>query len=75
MRSRSLYIALSVIVSIIAGAGIAWSDTLTIPNTFVANTPAVADEVNANFSACKTAVDDNDSRVAALESAVSVATG
>ncbi len=41
--------------------------TLTIPNTFSANTTAVAAEVNANFDAAKTAVDDNDSRIVALE--------
>jgi len=32
---------------------------VTIPNTFSAGTPAVADEVNANFAAVETAVDDN----------------
>ena len=31
---------------------------LTIPNTFAAGTPAVADDVNANFSAVETAVND-----------------
>jgi len=31
---------------------------LTIPNTFAAGTPAVADEVNANFDAVATAVND-----------------
>lgn len=43
---------------------------VTIPNTFTADTPAVAAEVNANFTAVETAVDDNNSRVAALESLV-----
>lgn len=43
---------------------------VTIPNTFASDTPAVAAEVNANFTAVKTAVDDNDSRVAALEALV-----
>ena len=32
---------------------------VTIPNTFSANTPAIADEVNANFTAVKTAIDIN----------------
>ena len=36
---------------------------LTVPNTFTANTPARAAEVNGNFDAVKTAVDDNDSRI------------
>jgi hypothetical protein len=43
---------------------------VTIPNTFASDTPAVAAEVNANFTAVKTAVDDNNSRVAALEALV-----
>ena len=43
---------------------------VTIPNTFTAGTPAVASEVNGNFSAVKTAVDDNDGRIAALEAAL-----
>lgn len=36
---------------------------LTIPHTFAADTPAVAQEVNENFSALKTAVDDHDARI------------
>ncbi|NOX76419.1 MAG: hypothetical protein GXP17_07370 [Gammaproteobacteria bacterium] len=47
--------------SVILGAS-AWAGSVTIPNTFTANTAAVADEVNDNFTAIKTAVDDNDAR-------------
>ncbi len=43
---------------------------LTIPNTFQPGTPAVAAEVNDNFTAVETEVDDNDSRIAALEAAL-----
>lgn len=43
---------------------------LSIPNVFVANTPAVASEVNGNFGAVETAVDDNNSRIAALEATI-----
>ena len=39
----------------------------TITNTFSSGTTAVASQVNANFSAAKTAIDDNDSRITALE--------
>lgn len=35
--------------------------------TFVKNTPAKADEVNGNFNAVKSAVDDNDSRITGHE--------
>ncbi|WP_419812459.1 hypothetical protein [Bacterioplanoides sp.] len=41
---------------------------VTIPNQFSAGTAAVAVEVNANFSAVETAVDDNAVRVLQLES-------
>jgi hypothetical protein len=37
--------------------------SLTLPHEFQADTKAVAAEVNANFDAVKTAVDDNDSRI------------
>ena len=47
-----------------------YAGEVTIPNTFTAGTPAVASEVNGNFTAVKTAVDDNDGRIAALEAAL-----
>ena len=40
-----------------------WAGDLNIPNTFTADTPAVAAEVNANFNAVETEVDDNDGRI------------
>jgi hypothetical protein len=39
---------------------------LTIPETFSKGAPANADQVNANFTAVKTAVDDNNARINAL---------
>ena len=36
---------------------------LAVPNTFSAGTPAKASEVNDNFTAAKTAVDDNFARL------------
>jgi len=47
----------------------AMAGEVTLPNTFSANTPAVADEVNANFTAVKTAVDNNNARLNVLEAA------
>lgn len=40
-----------------------WAGSVTIPNTFSSGTKAVAADVNDNFSAVKSAVDDNDTRI------------
>jgi hypothetical protein len=48
-------------------AGTATASNLTVPNTFAADTKAVAAEVNANFSAVKTAVDDNQTQIDAVK--------
>ncbi|MFK8012436.1 MAG: hypothetical protein AB8B80_10370 [Marinicellaceae bacterium] len=53
----------AIIAPLIATSCLIQADTVTIPNTFTANTPAVASQVNANFDAVKTAVDDNDTRI------------
>lgn len=54
--------------ALIVIASAAYAGTLTIPNTFSNGTTADATEVNANFTAVKTEVDDNDSRIDSLES-------
>ena len=51
-------------------ASIVWASDVTLPNTFQSGTPAVAAQVNDNFSAVKSAVDDNDGRIAALEATI-----
>lgn len=47
-----------------------FADQVTGLASFTAGTPAKASEVNANFTAVKTAVDGNHARIAALEAAV-----
>jgi len=45
-----------------------YAEDVTIPNTFHSGTPALAAEVNANFSAVKVAVDDNAADIDSLQS-------
>jgi len=61
LSQASLMIAL-IVLSVTARA----SD-LSIPNTFTAGQAAVAAEVNDNFTATETAVDDNNTRITSLE--------
>lgn len=44
----------------------AYAGSLTIPNTFVSDTPALAQEVNENFTEIATQVNDNDVRVSTV---------
>ena len=50
-----------------AVTGFALAGPVTTPNTFTSGSPAVAAEVNDNFSAFEAAVNDNDTRVSTLE--------
>ena len=54
---------LVVLSLIVAGSNAAMAAQLTVPNKFVAGTKAVADDVNGNFDAVTTAVNDNDTRI------------
>jgi hypothetical protein len=61
---RKMKVALS--TALVMGAT-ALASSVTLPNTFTPNTPARASEVNANFQAVKSAVDDNHARLTAVE--------
>jgi len=63
MKTRTRY----ALLGLIAGSALMWGGSVTIPNTFTANTTAKASEVNANFSAVKTAVDGNANDIATNE--------
>src|SRR5262245_39772511 len=56
----------SVLFALIVVAAVAVASNVTLPNTFTAGTVARASEVNANFAAIKTSVDDNFTRIQAL---------
>ncbi len=68
MTIQRMVMSLAVLAAL--GGGTARAGSVSGLTTFTAGTPAKASEVNGNFSAVKTAVDDNASRIAALESAV-----
>jgi hypothetical protein len=59
----SLPLVLLICVQVIASE-------VTVPHNFNSGTPAVAEEVNANFNAVKTAVDDNDGRIESLAASI-----
>jgi hypothetical protein len=53
-----------ILIGLMAVGSLAMAGNVTIPNTFTAGTAAKASEVNANFSAVKTAVDGNANDIA-----------
>jgi len=59
-----------VLASVLALPLVVAADTVTVPNTFTNGTTADANEVNANFDAVESAVNDNDARIGAAESGV-----
>ena len=60
MKTPTIYFILAFLIAIVAPLQ---AGSLTVPSTFTAGTPAVAAEVNANFTAVQNAVDDNDVRI------------
>jgi hypothetical protein len=71
-QNKNFILGMLVIPLALCALGIAFGGTVSTPNTFVAGTPAVAAEVNANFSAHQAAINDNDARIAALEALLPV---
>ena len=60
VRAAARYVAFAYLVF---ASPIAFSLDLTVPNTFVPGTPAVAGDINTNFSATATAVNSKQNRV------------
>jgi hypothetical protein len=61
---NQLFICIATLLLIVPTA---WSADLTIPHSFTSGAKAMASEVNTNFKALETEVNDNDSRIADLE--------
>jgi len=69
-RTTTWLVVIPAVCIVLAAVGITHASQANIPNTFVGGTPALAAEVNANFAALKAAIDDNDSRLGSLETAL-----
>ena len=67
LRRRGTALGLPVLLVLIAIPLVVVAGTVSVPNTFVNGEIADADEVNENFDAVETAVNDNDSLITALE--------
>ena len=68
IKSRGLVFTIGAALSIACGSTMA--SEVSIPNTFVADTPAKAEDVNANFTAIKNAVDDNNANTVSNTTAI-----
>lgn len=62
-----LLTALVCSIFLIGSAGYAVAGSLAVPNDFVSGNTASASQVNSNFTAVETAVNDNNSRIGSLE--------
>ena len=68
LRKRRPALGLSLMLVLVAIPLAVVAGTVTQPHTFTNGTVADADEVNENFTAVKTAVDDNDARTTSAQS-------
>lgn len=68
MKRLGQLLAMTALVT--SASGIATAGPVATPHTFTSGSPAVAAEVNENFSAVESAVNDNDARIATLISRV-----
>ena len=73
LRKRCPALGLPVLLLLLAIPLVVAAETLTVPNTFTNGTTAEADEVNANFAAVETAINDNDSRITEAQSTADAA--
>ena len=73
LRKRRPGLGLPVLLVLLAIPLVVAAGTLTVPNTFTNGKVADADEVNANFDAVETEVNDNDSRITVVESETATA--
>ena len=65
-RALSACLRFGLLLLLTLGPYAVFADTLAVPHTFTNGEVADANEVNANFNAVKTEVDDNDGRIDTL---------
>ena len=64
MKNRTVFtLGMCVMPVAMLGIGVALASSVATPNTFIAGTPAVAAQVNDNFTAHAAAINDNDTRI------------
>ncbi|MCC6337840.1 MAG: tail fiber domain-containing protein [Myxococcales bacterium] len=66
---RNKHLWSSLLVGLVVAGGVMASN-VTLPHAFQPNSPARASEVNANFNAVKSSVDDNHGRLSTVETSV-----
>lgn len=71
-ENRNFVLGMMVVPMALLGLAVVYAGSVTTPNVFVADTPAVAANVNANFSAHQAAINDNDNRIATNTASVQV---
>lgn len=75
MKKRAQGLMVGLVLGLMTAGGISLASNVTLPFTFAAGTPAKASEVNSNFAAVKTAVDDTQTQVSALAGRVTTLEG
>lgn len=69
MKNASKILIITLIL-VLSGSISAWADTVEGLKEFQAREPALASEVNANFTAVKAAVDENDTAITSNSSSI-----
>lgn len=70
MKMNQLFLFSLLTCLLLAGSLRVYAGQVTVPNSFQAGAKAMASEVNGNFTAVETAVNDNDDHIVILEAAV-----
>jgi len=70
-NSHSLKLTMALTMAVVMASSQTLASALTVPNSFTSGTATSASDMNANFTAVKAAVDDNNTRISSLDGATS----